>query len=295
MIYPPLPPLTLSGLADEAADDFPGQLAVHRELGWTAIELRLVGGKQTSWQISDAEFAAVADACDAAGLRVTAFASAIGNWSRPITGDFSVDVNELRTVAPRMRRVGTQFIRGMSWIGAGAAPDAWRDEAVRRYRELGAIAADAGVVVLHENCEGWGGLSPAHGREFYERTQHPGVGVLFDIGNVVAYGLDAWEFYVAMKPFIRHVHVKDAKRNPAGGKSTVFTLPGEGDAEVRRILTDLLRSGYRGAITIEPHVASLVHSHAPKASPEVRRASYLDYGRVFTALVADIRRELAIA
>ena len=267
MTRPPLPPLTLSGLADEAADDLSGQIAVHRELGWHAIELRLVGGKQTSWQISDAEFAAVADATDAAGLRVTAFASALGNWSRPINGDFEIDLNEMRAVIPRMQRVGAKYIRGMSWVGAGVAPDVWRDEAVRRYRELGQLAADGGVVLLHENCEGWGGLSPANGREFYERTVGPGVGVLFDIGNTVAYGLDAWDFYQAVKPMIQHVHVKDAKRNPAGGKSTVFTMPGEGDAEVPRIVHDLLASGYRGAIAIEPHVASLVHSHAPKASP----------------------------
>lgn len=294
MPYAPLPPLTLSGLADEAADDLATQIAVHRELGWRAIELRLVGGKQTSSEISDADFARVADTLDAAGLRVTAFASAIGNWSRPITGDFEKDASELRAAIPRMQRVGTRFIRGMSWIGKDVAPDAWRDEAVRRYKELGAMAADGGVVVLHENCEGWGGLSPAHAREFHERVAHPGVGVLFDIGNVTAYGLDAWEFYVAVKPFIQHVHVKDAKKNPAGGKTSAFTMPGEGDSEVRRILVDLLRSGYRGVITIEPHVASIIHTGGAQASPEVRRESYLRYGRMFSAMVAEIRRELGI-
>ena len=294
MPYPPLPPLTLSGLADEAADDLAGQIAAHREIGWGAIELRLVGGKQTSWEISDDDFARVADTLDAAGLRVTAFASALGNWSRPIGGDFQKDVNELRAVIPRMQRVGAKFIRGMSWVGKDATPEAWGNEAVRRYKELGAIAADGGVVVVHENCEGWGGLSPRHAVEFHERVAHPGVGVLFDIGNVTAYGLDAWEFYCAVKPFIQHVHVKDTKKNPAGGKSSVFTLPGEGDSEVRRILHDLIRSGYRGAIAIEPHVASIVHTGGHQASPEVRRESYLRYGRMFTELVGGIRRELGV-
>ncbi|MSU23313.1 MAG: sugar phosphate isomerase/epimerase [Opitutus sp.] len=294
MPYAPLPPLVLSGLADEAADDLPGQMAVHRELGWSALELRLIGGQQTSGEFPAADFARAADALDAAGLRVTALASAIGNWSRPITGDFARDFDELRAAIPRLQRVGARFIRGMSWVGAGVAPEVWRDEAVRRYRELGALAADAGIVLLHENCEGWGGLSPAHACEFHERVAHPGVGVLFDTGNVVAYGLDAWEFYSAVKPFIQHVHIKDAKRNPAGGKSSVFTLPGEGDAAVRRILVDLLRAGYRGAISIEPHVASIVHTGGAQASPAVRRDSYLRYGRVFSTMVAEIRRELAI-
>jgi sugar phosphate isomerase/epimerase len=262
--------------------------------GWKAIELRLIDGKQTSGNLPDADFARAADAIDAADLRVSAFASAIGNWSRPITGDFELDRKDLQIAIPRMQRTGAKFIRGMSWIGKDVSNDAWRDEAVRRYKELGKMAADGGIVLLHENCEGWGGLSPANARAFHERVAHPGVGVLFDIGNVTAYGLDAWEFYCAVKPFIVHVHVKDTKKNPAGGKSSVFTMPGEGDSEVRRILTDLLRSGYRGAISIEPHVASIVHTGGHQASPEIRRESYLRYGKMFTTLVADIRRELGI-
>jgi sugar phosphate isomerase/epimerase len=294
MPYAPLPPLTLSGLADEAGDDLATQIAAHREIGWHAIELRLIDGKQTSWEMPDADFARAADAIDAAGLRVSAFASAIGNWSRPITGDFALDLRDLRAAIPRMQRTGAKYIRGMSWIGKDVTNEAWRDEAVRRYQELGRMAADGGIVLLHENCEGWGGLSPGNAREFHERVGHPGVGVLFDIGNVTAYGMNAWEFYCAVKPFIVHVHVKDTKNNPAGGKSSTFTMPGEGDSDVRRILADLLRSGYRGAISIEPHVASIVHAGGHQSSPEVRRESYLRYGRMFTALVADVRRELGI-
>ena len=32
----------LTGIADEAAHDIEGQIAVHRELGWSEIELRMV-------------------------------------------------------------------------------------------------------------------------------------------------------------------------------------------------------------------------------------------------------------
>jgi sugar phosphate isomerase/epimerase len=286
--------LTLSGLADEASDDLLGQVSANQAIGWSAIELRLVDGKQTSWQISDAEFEHVALRLDEAAMRVTAFASSIGNWSRPVSGDFSVDENELKVVIPRMKRVGATFVRTMSWVRGDVSIDAWRDESVRRYKMLAPLAAEAGITLLHENCEGWGGLSPAHAQEFHQRVNHPHVGVLFDIGNTVAYGLDAWEYYTAVKPFINHVHVKDCKKNPAGGKSSLFTMPGEGDAEVKRILTDLLKSGYRGAITIEPHVASIIHAGAPQAAPEVRRESYIQYGKIFSLMMKEIRNELGI-
>jgi sugar phosphate isomerase/epimerase len=290
----PIAALTLSGLADEASDDLLGQISANQAIGWNATELRLVGGKQTSWQITDSEFEDVALKLDEAAMRVTAFASSIGNWSRPITGDFSLDESELKAVIPRMKRVGTPFIRTMSWVRGDVSLDAWRDESIRRYKILATYAAEGGITLLHENCEGWGGLSPAHAKEFHERVNHPSVGVLFDIGNTVAYGLDAWDYYNAVKPFINHVHVKDCKKNPAGGKSSLFTMPGEGDAEVKRILTNLLKSGYRGSITIEPHVASIIHAGAPQATPEVRRESYIRYGKMFSVMMNEIRKDLGI-
>ena len=282
--------LPLSGLADEAADGIAGQIAAHRELGWKALELRLLDGRQFSGPaVSDDEFARALDAIEAAGMRVSGFASAIGNWSRPINGDFAVDLADLRVLLPRMRRAKTRFVRTMGWMQAGVTDAEWRDEGIRRYREMAKLAADADIVLLHENCEGWGGTSPANARAFMEAVDHPNVRYLFDIGNTVSYGLPTLPFYEAVRPFIAYVHVKDARRNPAGGKSNAFTYPGQGDALVREVLTDLLRSGYAAGVSIEPHVASIVHlGEGTKASPEERFASYLKYGRELEALLKSL-------
>lgn len=282
--------LPLSGLADEAADGIAGQIAAHRELGWKALELRLLDGKQFSGPaVSDDDFARALDAIEAAGMRVSGFASAIGNWSRPINGDFAVDLADLRVLLPRMLQAKTRFVRTMGWMQAGTSDAEWRDEGIRRYREMAKLAADADVVLLHENCEGWGGSSPDNARTFMEAVDHPNVRYLFDIGNTVSYGLPTLPFYEAVKPFIAYVHVKDARRNPAGGKSNAFTYPGQGDALVREVLTDLLRSGYSAGVSIEPHVASIVHlGDGTKASPEERFASYVKYGRELEALLRSL-------
>ena len=147
----------------------------------------------------------------------------------------------------------------------------------------------ADIVLLHENCEGWGGTSPDNARAFMESVDHPNVRYLFDIGNTVSYGLPTLPFYEAVKPFIAYVHVKDALRNPAGGKSNAFTYPGLGDAQVREILGDLLRTGYTAGVSIEPHVASIVHlGEGTKASPEERFASYVKYGRELESLLQSL-------
>ncbi|MEK0445860.1 MAG: hypothetical protein RLZZ399_1181 [Verrucomicrobiota bacterium] len=282
-------PFPISGIADEAADDIHGQIAAQLKLGWSHIELRLIDGKSASTPLlSDAEFEDAAEAITKAGLRVTAFSSAIGNWSRPITGDFEQDLTDLRVLIPRMKRVGARVVRTMSWVRGDASLEHWRDEAVHRYQVMARIAADADILLLHENCEGWAGLTAENTCEFIERVGHPNVGVLFDIGNTAAYGQDSWAFYQKIRPLIRYVHIKDCRRNPAGGKSDAFTLPGEGDACLREILTDLWTTGYNAGVSIEPHVASIIHLGAPQASAQVRMDAYLQYGRTLEGLLSSL-------
>jgi sugar phosphate isomerase/epimerase len=290
----PTSPFPLSGLADEAADDIDGQIAAHHALGWSAIELRLLHGRQFSGPaVTDDEFKAAVDKLEAAGMRVSSYASAIGNWSRPITGDFATDLADLKVLIPRMQRTRTKFVRTMSWVRGDVTEDAWRDEGVRRYMEMARLAADGGIMLLHENCEGWGGLSGDHARQFIERVNHPNVRYLFDLGNTASYGQPTMAFYREVLPFIEYVHIKDCRRDPAGGKSSAFTYAGEGDAHVREILTDLLRRGYKAGVSIEPHVASIVHlGEGAKASPEERFASYVRYGRGLEQLLAEIQAGL---
>jgi sugar phosphate isomerase/epimerase len=284
-------PFPLSGLADEAADDIVGQVAAQRTLGWPAIELRLLDGRQVcSAAVSDDAFARALDTIGEAGLRVSSFGSAIGNWSRPITGDFATDLADLRVLIPRLRRAGTRLVRTMGWMQAGVTDREWREEGLRRYREMAKLAADGDIVLLFENCEGWAGASPANARAFLEELNHPNVRYLFDIGNTASYGQDTLAFYRAVRPFIAYVHVKDCRRAPDGGKSDAFTYPGQGDAHVREVLADLLASGYAAGLTIEPHVAKIVHlgAEATSASPEERFRSYVRYGRELEQLLASL-------
>jgi len=278
--------LLLSGIADEAGRSMDRQIASHQALGWRAIELRLVDGKAICHELDDAAFERSAAQLEESGLRVTAFASAIGNWSRPIDGDFSVDTAELRRAAPRMRRLGVASIRTMSWLPGNLSQADWRKECLRRYRELARIAEGEGVRLLHENCTGWAGQSGAHMLELLEETGSPALGLLFDIGNTISHGYEPWPFYQAIRSHIAHVHIKDCAWADDRGRSQRYCYPGEGDAQVRRFLTDLLASGYTGVLAIEPHVAAIVHEGGA-ADEEIMFASYLRYARQFEALLAE--------
>jgi sugar phosphate isomerase/epimerase len=285
--------IVLSGLADEAGADLPTQIAVHQELQWDHIELRLVDGKNVAGELPDDAFDRLVEGIEESGLKVTGFASAIGNWSRSITDSFDVDLNELKTAIPRMHRLGVQYIRTMSWLGDGVDEADWKREAIRRYRELAAMAEDGGVFLAHENCTGWGGLTAGHMIQLIEEVGSENVVVLFDIGNTISHGYRAWDFYEGLKDRIRYLHVKDCVSNPEGGRSERFRFPGEGDAQVREILADALSLGYEGVISIEPHIASVVHDSANDPSPTFMRESYLKYARTLEDILRDLGVELS--
>ncbi|MCC7300442.1 MAG: sugar phosphate isomerase/epimerase [Verrucomicrobia bacterium] len=282
--------MIISGIADEAGKDIDAQIRAHKELGWTAIELRFVNGKNVAADLPADEFEKVAEKVLESGLQVTGFASAIGNWSRNIRGDFALDVNELKTVITRMNRFGTKFIRTMSWVGDGVPENEWRDEGIRRYKELAKIAEDGGVFLAHENCTGWAGQSAETQRYLIEEVNSKNLVVLFDIGNTVAYGYNPWTYYQGVKDLIRYIHIKDCRVNPEGGKSADFTYPGEGDARVKDILTDFIASGYDGVVSIEPHVAAIAHDSSVTPTPEKMFESYLKYGRMLTEMVKQVKK-----
>ena len=103
-----------TGFADEAEKSLEGQISTIKEVGWSAIELRLIGGTNVV-DLSDEEWEKTRDRLGEENIEIVGFGGQIGNWARPISNDFQVDIDELKRVAPRMREVGTKFLRIMSY------------------------------------------------------------------------------------------------------------------------------------------------------------------------------------
>ena len=77
----------------------------------------------------------------------------------------------------------------------------------------------------------------------------PEFGVLWDVGNSdTAYGANWREFYAAIKPLTRHVHIKDCTRS---GDVLTYCQPGEGVIPLVDIVKTLQRDGYDGWYSFE--------------------------------------------
>lgn len=272
-----------SGIGDEAGKDIQTQIRAQRELGWNHLELRMVDGTNIT-QIDDNTFGRIADAVEAAGLRVSCFGSAIANWARPISCDEQIDRDDLKRAIPRMKRMKCPFIRVMSYPNdpEAAWPEReWRREAIRRMKYLAGMAEDGDVTLVHENCSGWGGQSAENSTILLGEVASPALKLVFDTGNPVDYRQDAWEYYRAVLPDIVYVHVKDARR--VNGE-VQYVYCGEGDGHVREILADLAEREYKGGVSIEPHLAAIIHTGKAADSAAQLYDSYVEYGRRLMAL-----------
>jgi sugar phosphate isomerase/epimerase len=286
--------LFMTGFADEAAADIAGQIAALKELGWTRLEARAVDGRNIH-DLDDDAFERTARALEDAGIGVCGFGSTIANFARSMDEPMDADLEAARRAIPRMRRLGTKQVRIMSYaVRADRAVDDQReDERIDRLRILCDLFLAEGLQPLHENCMNYGGISWRHTMRLVEAV--PGLKLVFDTANP---GLilphsprqSSWEFYRHVRPHIAHVHVKDMVWDDRKNEP-VYTFPGEGDRDIRRILADLFATGYDGGISIEPHMSVVFHDESVTAETEARFANFVEYGRRMARLVDEARRE----
>jgi sugar phosphate isomerase/epimerase len=80
-------------------------------------------------------------------------------------------------------------------------------------------------------------------------------GINFDTGNVTIAGNDSVETLKAISGHVRHVHLKDVKREMAGdGHATGVTAGiaiGDGDVDIPGCMDVLRENGYEGCLSIE--------------------------------------------
>ena len=297
-----------TGISDEAGNALATQLEATRDLGWKHLEMRNVEvpgyPNGNLHDIPEPAFEKLTADLATADLSVAAFGSSIANWASQITDPFEVTLERVERAIPRMRCLGTRFVRVMSYAvlkdESGAdLPDQMDAERFRRLREIKSRFDDAGLIMVHENCMNYGGMSISHALRTLDAV--PGLRWVFDTCNPLfnedrdnpGHQQDPWAFYQAVKPAISHIHIKDGIYDPIK-KDCHYTLPGEGHGDVARIIGDAIDSGYDGFLSIEPHTSVVFHSTGapPTGDPEARAAeqyqSYLDYGRALEKLVASL-------
>lgn len=294
--------MLFTGIGDEAANSLSGQIKACRELDWHHIEMRGVEvpgyPKANFHDIPDPAFELAVRELENAGLSVYCFGSTIMNWAKKPGDPFELTLAEVKRAIPRMQRLGTKYVRIMSFK---PGDDEYKipAEVFRRVKEITNRFLDAGLQPLHENCMNYGGMSWQHALELLDKC--PGLKWVFDTANPILNPdrskpkpwprQDPWEFWEHVRDHSLHIHIKDATWVAAKNDAD-YNWPGEGQGKVREILQDAIRGGYEAGLSIEPHMVVVFHDAQSKtASEEAMRQNFVEYGRRLTEIVSGLTKE----
>jgi sugar phosphate isomerase/epimerase len=292
--------MNLLGIGDEAATSLAGQIQATQELNWHHLEMRGVEvpgyAKANFHDLPDPAFDLALRRLEGAGIGVYCFGSAIMNWAKRLGDPFDITLAEVKRAIPRMTRLGTKYVRIMSFK---PGDDEYRIpvEVFRRVKDVTNRFLDAGLQPVHENCMNYGGMSWQHALELLDKC--PGLKWVFDTANPVFNPdrskpkpwprQDAWEFWDHVRDHVVHIHIKDATWNPAKNDAD-YHWPGEGQGRVKEILKDAVAHGYDAGLSIEPHMVTVFHDAQARTSNEdALRQNYIEYGRRLEALLREAR------
>ena len=277
--------IRLSAFADEISANLDEQIAVLRSENIHFIDLRGVWNTNVL-DLTDQQITEIQQKLDAHGIGVSAIASPIGKV--PIDTPFGKHLQRFERAIALAQFFKTPFIRIFSFYPPAAIEDAsthtqtadvesnttiahmsdasdtnvtngekdlvdparWRDEVLRRLRELTIQARNANLILLHENEKDIYGDTIARCTDLLQSINDPHFQAILDPANFIQCDQIPYpNAYLELRPWLRYMHVKDALAD-----GTVVAA-GEGAARWPEILRQLHTDGYEGFFSLEPHLA----------------------------------------
>jgi len=259
----------ISAFGDEIAPGLEDQIAVLKEQGVGALELRSAWGVNVI-DLAAEELERASGLLNAAGIAVSAIGSPVGKAA--IDGDFDAELVRLRAALDAAKRLETERVRIFSFFIPDGRHSDFRDEVLRRMSAFAKEAASRGLVLVHENESYIYGDDAVRCRDLVESVGSPALRIAFDPANFVQVGVRPFdEAWPLLSMHVAHFHVKDAVPidrdglDPYPAHAPELQLmasvrpAGEGQGQIGQLLDELERQDYRGYLVIEPHLQLRLH------------------------------------
>lgn len=244
--------LKLSAFADEISPEPDDQIRVCREIGVTHVELRFVRGINVLDFDKDLRAEVRAKLRDS-GIGVVSIASPVGKVK--ITDPWPDHFERFRIAVDAAAYFETKFVRIFSYYPPDKDGDMrpHRDEVVRRMRAKVEYlsASNLDITLLHENEKGIYGDSGRRCADLMSAVDSPRFRSAFDFANFVQVGERPPENWKLLKDSVAHIHIKDAVLSDGH-----IVPAGQGDGGMDQVLPEAYRAGYRGFLSLEPHLAA---------------------------------------
>jgi len=176
----------LSAFADEISPDLNEQIAVLQGEHIHYIDLRGIWGTNVL-DLSDEQVRQSKQMLDEHGIKVAAIASPLGKV--PIDTPFEEYLKRVERAIELAHVYQSSFIRIFSFYPPAAdrtqAPEVWREEVIRRLKEMTRRAAEANVILLHENEKEIYGDTIARCVDLHQQITDPHFRAAFDTANFI--------------------------------------------------------------------------------------------------------------
>ncbi len=241
--------IKLSGFADEISSEVKIQFEVFNKLGISYFEPRGINGKNISL-LNDEEIDDLKCMMEKYNIKASSIGSPVGKMK--ISDDFGEHFEMYKHVVKIAKELGTKYIRMFSFYNDGGE---WTEgevaEVKSRLKKLIDYAKENGVVLLHENEKDIYGESVERVLSLMKELSCDNFKAVFDPANFVQVQENTLEAYKTLKPYVEYLHIKDARIEDG------FIVPaGAGDGQIEEIVRELIKEGYDGFLSLEPHLGT---------------------------------------
>jgi sugar phosphate isomerase/epimerase len=220
------------------------------QLGYAAIELRGIEGEMdltTRPELSGGRLAQSVKDLAALDLRI----SDLGASSRMHESDparRAAQMDEGRRFIDLAHALGAPYVRVFGdQVPKGEEKKAVMARVIAGLRELGDHAKGSGVVVIIESHGDFTDSTTL--LELLKGADMPSVALLWDAHHTFVAGKEPpADTFKALRPYIRHTHLKDSRPEGTGVR---YVLTGTGTVPVRETVGVLVRGGYKGYYCLE--------------------------------------------
>ncbi|CEI73309.1 MULTISPECIES: TIM barrel protein [Romboutsia] len=242
--------IKISGFSDEISSDFDTQLQTVTELGMEYISIRGVNEKNFSEYSIDELKTYIKPKLEEYKVKVSSIGSPIGKVFIDDEEGFNKQVDLLEKLCEMASILECKYIRMFSfYMPKGKNPDDYRDEVIKKLNIFTEIAKKHNIILLHENEKDIYGDISSRCLDILKSVNSDNFKAIFDFANFVQCMENTKECYELLKEYIVYYHIKDANKRD---NQNVVCATGEG--KIEEILTDAIKNGYKGFVTMEPHL-----------------------------------------
>lgn len=239
-----------SVITDEISQDLRVAARLAREYGLSGLEIRSVNEKNP-FQMEKEDTRYIKSVADEFGLQICAVSSPMYKCDFDDLATRRQHDESFRRFMETMSEWGVTRIRTFNFFNLHDG-GARLSEMAELYQKLADVAEDAGVTMLLESEPSVNAVNIASLVRFLRLVNRKSVQAVYDPGNELADVTAPPPYpdgYELLRPYIRHVHVKDIKR---GSEITPAPL-GEGDVDFHGIFAALRRDRYDEWVSLETH------------------------------------------